>query len=112
MFSLLIGMLLNVPVRTLEYLGAIPPMPDAAPLWLKTLSVLCLADVVVFSAFYVICFAAALKRHTAFPVLLMAVWAFDLATQIAIKSLIPIVPGTPDAVAAEIGRAHVWTPVT
>src|SRR3546814_2074061 len=47
MFSLLIGMLLNVPVRTLEYLGAIPPMPDAAPLWLKTLSVLCLADVVV-----------------------------------------------------------------
>src|SRR3546814_11029634 len=52
MFSLLIGMLLNVPVRTLEYLGAIPPMPDAAPLWLKTLSVLCLADVVVFSAFY------------------------------------------------------------
>lgn len=100
MFSLLIGILLNVPVRTLEYLGAIPPMPDAAPLWLKTLSVLCLADVVVFSAFYAICFAAALKRHTAFPVLLMAVWTFDIATQFAIKSLIHIVPGTPDAVAA------------
>src|SRR3546814_5133163 len=57
-------------------------------------------SVVVLSAFSVICFAAALKRHTAVPVLLMAVWAFDLATQIAIKSLIPIVPGTPDAVAA------------
>lgn len=100
MFSLLIGILLNVPVRTLEYLGAIPPLPDAAPLWLRTLSALCLADVVVFSAFYAICFAAALKRHPVFPGLLMAVWAFDFTTQFAIKSLIHIVPGTPAAVAA------------
>src|SRR3546814_17373231 len=32
MFSFLTGMLLNTPVRTLEYLGAITPMLDAAPL--------------------------------------------------------------------------------
>lgn len=102
MFSLLVGILLNVPVRTLEYLSAIPPSPSIQPLWLKTLSGLCLADVVIFGAFYAMCFAAALKRHPIFPRLLMAVWLFDLSMQCAIKSLIHIIPGTPDTVAAAV----------
>src|SRR3546814_9780583 len=38
MFSLLVGILLNVPVRALEFLSAIPPSPSIQPLWLKTLS--------------------------------------------------------------------------
>src|SRR3546814_846929 len=85
MFSLLVGILLNVPVRALEFLSAIPPSPSIQPLWLKTLSGLSLADVVIFSAFYTVCFAAALRRNPMFPRLLAAVWLFDLATQFAIK---------------------------
>src|SRR3546814_2687325 len=63
MFSLLVGILLNAPVRALEFLSAIPPSPSIQPLWLKTLSGLSLADVVIFSAFYTVCFAAALRRN-------------------------------------------------
>src|SRR3546814_20130014 len=81
-------------------LGPTPRSTRTGTLFPYTTLCRSLADVVGFSAFYAICFAAELKRHTAFPVLLMAVWTFDIATQFAIKSLIHIVPGTPDAVAA------------
>jgi len=35
--SLLVGMMLNVPVRALEYMAAMPPIPEAAPAWLSAL---------------------------------------------------------------------------
>lgn len=98
MFSLLVGILLNVPVRALEFVTAIPPMPSVQPIWLKMLIGLSLADVVVFCALYTVCFAAALKRHPLFPRLLAAVWLFDFVAQWAIRSVIHIAPNMPDAV--------------
>lgn len=99
MFSLLLGILLNVPVRVVEFLTAIPPLPSIQPFWLKLLTGASLADVVIFSALYTICFAAALKCHPLFPRLLVFVWLFDLATQWSLQSMIHAAPHMPDAVA-------------
>lgn len=99
MFSLLVGILLNIPVRTIEFLSAIPPLPNIQPFWLKLLTGLTLADVVIFSAFYAICFVAALRCHPLFPRLLLFVWIFDLTTQWSIQFVIHAVPHMPEAVA-------------
>src|SRR3546814_1925468 len=61
-----------------------------------------LADVVIFSAFYTVCCAAAWRRNPMFPRLLAAVWLFDLATQFAIKSVVKVIPDTPDAVVTAV----------
>ena len=101
MVSLLVGMLLNVPVRAAEYLAAIPPIPSVAPHWLSTLQVAMTFDVVLFTSLYPIAFVAALKRVPLFPRLLAAIWVLDIVTQLGIAR---IVAGTnlPHAVAGAL----------
>ena len=67
MVSLLVGMMLNVPVRAAEYLAATPPIPLDAPRWLSVLHFAMTADVVVFSSLYMIAFVAALRRASSVP---------------------------------------------
>ncbi|MBW0144053.1 DUF2569 domain-containing protein [Sphingomicrobium clamense] len=98
MVSLLIGILLNVPVRLAEYLVAIPAIPADVPAWLSTLHLLMTADVVIMTSLYTVVFVAALKRAPIFPMLLMSVWAFDLAMQLVIAELVTA-EGLPVAVA-------------
>jgi hypothetical protein len=101
MVSLLVGMLLNVPVRAAEYLAAIPPIPSASPEWLSTLQVAMTFDVVLFTSLYPIAFIAALKRVPLFPRMLVAIWMLDIVTQLGIAR---IVTGTylPHAVAGAL----------
>src|ERR1044072_3712108 len=56
MVSLIVGMMLNVPVRAAEYLAAMPPMPAAAPRWLSVLHFAMTFDVVVFTSLYMVAF--------------------------------------------------------
>ena len=70
MVSLLVGMMLNVPVRAAEYLAAMPPMPASAPRWLSALHFAMTFDVVLFGSLYMIAFVAALRRVPLFPRLL------------------------------------------
>jgi hypothetical protein len=84
MASLLVGMLINVPVRSLEFLAAIPAV-TMRPHWLGWLSTLMLADVVLLSSLYCIAFAAALRRLPHFPRLLACVWVADISMQILIS---------------------------
>jgi hypothetical protein len=84
MVSLLIGMLLNVPVRAAEYLATMPALSGHTPQWLATLHTIMTLDVVLLSSLYVIAFAAALRRVPLFPRLLLAVWVLDIAMQFAI----------------------------
>ena len=88
MVSLLVGMLLNVPVRAAEYLAAIPPIPSLAPHWLSTLQVAMTFDVVLFTSLYPIAFVAALRRVPLFPRLLVAIWMLDIATQLGIARIV------------------------
>lgn len=99
MVSLLVGMLLNVPVRALEYLAAIPALGGTVPTWLSTLHFMMTLDVVLLSSLYTIAFVAALRRVPLFPRLLAAIWAIDIAMQMGIASAVAGSEGLPPKVA-------------
>jgi len=93
MVSLLVGMLLNVPLRAAEYLAAMPALSGPVPDWLATLQLMMTIDVVLLTSLYSIAFVAALRRVPSFPRLLVAIWLLDLAMQFATARM---VAGTPD----------------
>jgi len=88
MVSLLVGMMLNVPVRALEYVTVMPPVPSSAPHWLLTLRFAMTLDVVLLPCLYMVAFVAALRRVPLFPRLLAAIWIVDLAMQLGIAQMV------------------------
>ena len=100
MVSLLVGMLLNVPVRAAEFLAAMPALTAPVPAWLATLHTLMTLDAVLLSSLYAIAFVAALRRVPLFPRLLVAIWMADLAMQMLTAQLVAGAPGLPHDVAA------------
>lgn len=103
MASLLIGMLLNVPVRSLEFLAAVPAMNGNAPLWGQVLLSAMTADVVVMNFLYVVCFVAALRCAPWFPRLLVLTWGLDVTSQLAMAQLVGSVAGLPHSVGSAMG---------
>ena len=99
MVSLLIGMLLNVSVRAIEFLAAMPPVPMGAPKWLVTLNFMMTLDVVLFASLYAIAFLAALRRVPLFPRFLAAIWATDVAMKLLIAKLVAGTANMPAEVA-------------
>jgi hypothetical protein len=91
--------MLNVPVRVLEYLAAMPPLPAVAPGWLSALHFAMTFDAVVFSSLYMIAFVAALRRAPLFPRLLLAIWLGDLAMQLVTAQIVTGTGVVPPAVA-------------
>jgi hypothetical protein len=102
MVSLLVGMLLNVPVRAAEYLAAMPALSGSVPPWLSTLHLLMTADVVIFTSLYTIAFVAALRRVPLFPRLLAAIWLGDIGMQILTADMVAATPGLPANVAGAL----------
>jgi hypothetical protein len=102
MVSLLVGMLLNVPVRAAEYLAAMPTLSGTIPPWLSTLHTLMTLDVVLLSSLYTIAFVAALRRVPLFPRLLVAIWMVDLLMQLAIAKFTVAQGGLPPNVASAL----------
>jgi hypothetical protein len=103
MASLLIGMLLNVPVRSLEFLAAVPAMNGNAPLWGQVLLAAMTADVVVMNFLYVVCFVAALRCAPWFPRLLVLVWGLDISSQLVMAHIVGSVSGLPYSVGQAMG---------
>jgi hypothetical protein len=87
MLSLLVGMLLNVPMRTAEYLVTMPAISGAAPEWLTTLHLAMTLDTVLLGSLYVVAFAMALRHHALFPRFLLMVWMLDLTSQVAVAQV-------------------------
>jgi hypothetical protein len=102
MVSLMVGMLLNVPVRALEYLAAMPALAGDVPAWLSTLRFGLTLDVVLLSSLYTIAFVAALRRVPLFPRLLAAIWLIDLAMQLGIAGAVASTEGLPPTVASAL----------
>jgi hypothetical protein len=102
MVSLLVGMLLNVPVRAAEYLAAMPALSGTIPPWLATLRMMMTIDVVLLTSLYTIAFVAALRRVPSFPRLLVAIWLVDLAMQLVVAEMVAGAPGLPPAVASAL----------
>lgn len=102
MASLLLGMLINIPVRALEFLAAMPATGDTPPAWFATLFALMLFDVVLFSSLYAVAFVAALRHVPLFPRLLAAIWGMDLVMQTLIARAMGSIADLPPAVAVAL----------
>ena len=102
MVSLLIGMLINVPVRAVEYLAAMPALSGPVPAWLSTLHMMMTLDVVLLTSLYTIAFVAALRRVPSFPRLLAAIWLLDLAMQFATARMVAGMADLPPDVGAAL----------
>jgi hypothetical protein len=99
MASLLIGMLLNVPFRTTEFMLAMPAMPATAPDWAITMMTMMTLDVVILSFFYTVCFVMALRSTPLFPRMLIFTWLIDVAMQFQIAQQVTRTADLPYAVA-------------
>ena len=104
MASLLIGMLLNVPVRSLEFLAAVPAMNGNAPLWGQVLFAVTTFDVVVMNFLYVLCFMAALRCAPWFPRFLLVVWGLDISSQLLMAHIVGSTAGLPYGVGEALGN--------
>ena len=102
MVSLLVGMLLNVPVRALEYLTAMPALSGPMPAWVTTLHLVMTLDVVLLSSLYTVGFVAALRRAPLFPRFLVAVWAIDIVMQLGIATAAAGADGLPPRVGSAL----------
>jgi hypothetical protein len=99
MVSLLVGILLNLPVRAGEYMVAMPPVAGEVPAWLSTLHLAMTFDVVLFTSLYAIAFVAALRKVPLLPRLLVAIWIADITMQLATPKLVVSAGGVPANVA-------------
>lgn len=102
MASLLLGMLLNVPFRTAEFMTAVPAMTSGAPLWGQMIYIAMSADLIVMNFLYVLCFFMALRKNPFFPRLLLLTWGIDVVSQLLIANYISGAPGLPATVATAI----------
>lgn len=88
MVSVLIGMLLNIPVRAAEYMVSMPPVGGEAPPWLASLHFAMTLDVVLFTSLYAVAFVAALRKVPLFPRLLATIWAADITMQLVTGTMV------------------------
>lgn len=92
---LLVGLLLNVPVRTFEFAAAMPMPRLYAPNWYLVLYSLMLADLALLATCYAGLVGLAVRRVPYFPRLLMLTWLLDIAAQITIGRVMSVVADVP-----------------
>jgi hypothetical protein len=122
MASLLVGVLLNVPFRSVEFLMAVPAIAPGAPGWAHILMFAMASDVVIMNFFYMVCFVMALRAVPLFPRMLLFTWAVDILLQLIIAQQVSHAPGLPEEVASNLANllhgniqkvmvsAFVWLP--
>jgi hypothetical protein len=99
MVSVLIGMLLNIPVRAAEYMVSMPPVGGDTPAWLSSLHLAMTLDVVLFTSLYAVAFVAALRKVPLFPRLLATIWVADITMQLVTAKLVTSTGYVPPSVA-------------
>jgi hypothetical protein len=92
-----------VPVRSLEFLAAVPAMNGNAPLWGQVLLAAMTADVVIMNFLYIVAFVAALRCAPWFPRLLVLAWGLDISSQLVMAHLVGNAPGLPPSVGTAMG---------
>ena len=98
MASLLVGMLLNVVIRTFEFFTAVPAMSYHAPPWGQALFVYMALDLVLCSFFYMVAFVMALRTIPLFPRMLLFAWLLDVTMQLTVARQLALIGGVPDMV--------------
>ncbi|QDZ08657.1 DUF2569 domain-containing protein [Sphingomonas panacisoli] len=102
MASLMIGILINVPFRTFEFLSGLPALGGMAPDWFRMLFTVMFVDLVFLSCLYGFAFVLALRHVPIFPRFLAGVWVIDVMMQICIARVMAHVSNLPPEVAASL----------
>lgn len=102
MASLIVGILLNVPLRTFEFILAVPAIAPGAPQWAQALLLAMTVDLVVMNFFYMVCFVMALRSIPLFPRMLLFAWFIDILMQLAIADYLSGMAHLPDSVGAAL----------
>jgi len=103
MASLLVGMLINIPVRSFEFLLAVPAMNFNAPAWGTAIFYRMTRDLVVMNFLYAVCFVMALRSIPLFPRMLAFAWIMDVMLQLSIAKGV-VAAGVPAMVAAPMAN--------
>lgn len=104
MASLLIGILLNVPFRSLEFIAAIPAIAPNAPAWAHSLGIAMTTDLVVMNFFYMVCFVMALRSVPLFPRMLIFAWVADITMQLGIASWVGVRADLPPSIGGALSQ--------
>lgn len=99
MASLLVGLLLNVAIRSLEFLVSIPALNAHAPAWGQALFLAMAMDVAVMGFIYMVCFVLALRSVPQFPRVLLFAWLLDVTMQFVIAQKVTAAADLPASVA-------------
>lgn len=86
MASLIAGMLINIVLRTFEFMLAIPALTTDAPDWGVALFWLAAGDTVIMNFFYAVCFVMALRTVPLFPKMLLYTWLMDILLQLTLAT--------------------------
>ena len=100
--SLLIGLMLNVFVRSAEFFVAVPAMSAHAPDWGLQLFAIMTIDLVIMNFFYMVAFVMALRSVPLFPRMLLYVWSLDVFMQLVIASYMSQIHSLPNEVVAPL----------
>ena len=98
MTGLAIGLLLNILMRTGEFLMVVPVMAQTGPSWAQTLFFAMAADCIIFNLLYAMTFIMAVRHVPWFPRMLLLVWTTDVAVQLLIAQLMAAQPLPPQIV--------------
>jgi hypothetical protein len=96
--SLTFGILLNIPVRTMEWLTALPVLDARAPDWVYVLGMSMTGDLLLMNFLYAACFLMAMRSVPLFPRMLLLCWAMDILAQFAIAHTMARMPSLPPEV--------------
>ena len=88
MTSLLVGLLLNVVVRSAEFLLAVPAVTMFGPDWAKTIFLAMAFEVIAMNFLYMVCFVMALHTIPLFPRMLLLTWLLDMVIQLSTASMV------------------------
>jgi hypothetical protein len=102
MVALMFMTLLNVPMRTVEYLAAIPALEGSSPAWLQLVFYAMTANLIVMGSLYAVAFVMALRLVAWFPRFIVMVWGVDLLLQLGIGRLIVSASDLPSAAATTL----------
>lgn len=102
--SLLIGMVLNIVVRTGEYFVAIPALSSQAPDWGLVLFAVMTGDLIIMNFLYIVAFVMALRSIPLFPRMLLFVWLVDVMMQLVIARQMSAVGSLPEEVALPLAE--------
>ncbi|WP_214623085.1 DUF2569 domain-containing protein [Sphingobium nicotianae] len=88
MAGLAIGLLINVAMRTGEFMIGVPAIASVGPGWARMLFFSLAADCVLFNLLYAAAFVLAVRHVPWFPRVLLLIWTMDVASQLVIAQLL------------------------